>query len=240
MRDIVLDTETTGFDPATGDRLVEIGAIELVNLLPTGRTYHVYIDPERSMPAEAFAVHGLGDEFLSGKPKFAEVAQSFLDFIGDDGQLVIHNAAFDMRFLNAELTRAKFPTLPFSRATDTLDMARRKFPGAQNTLDALCRRFGVDNSNRTLHGALLDSELLAEVYLALMGGRQPDLILEAAPADQQEDDSSEIGQPTRVRRAPRARVLSPRLTEDEIRAHQEFVSTLGKDALWLRFGGTGS
>lgn len=239
MRDIVLDTETTGFDPTTGDRLVEIGAIELMNLLPTGRTYHVYVDPERPMPAEAFAVHGLGDDFLRGKPKFADIAQGFLDFIADDGQLVIHNAAFDMKFLNAELARAKFPTLPFSRATDTLDLARRKFPGAQNTLDALCRRFGVDNSNRTLHGALLDSELLAEVYLALMGGRQPDLILESSPADQQDSGSVEIGHPASTRRAPRPRPLAPRLTPQEARAHQEFIGKLGKDALWLRFSGTG-
>ncbi|WP_294924643.1 DNA polymerase III subunit epsilon [uncultured Paracoccus sp.] len=233
MREIVLDTETTGFDPDKGDRLVEIGAIELVNLLPTGRTFHVYINPERPMPQEAFEVHGLGDDFLGDKPKFAQVAADFLEFVGGDGQLVIHNAAFDMKFLNAELRLAGHPTLPFSRATDTLEIARRKFPGAQNTLDALCRRFGVDNSNRTLHGALLDSELLAEVYLALMGGRQPDLVLEPVAGGDERDGAA--GQATAARRAARPRPLPPRLTPQETAAHEAFVEQMGADALWLRY-----
>lgn len=235
MRDIVLDTETTGFDPDTGDRLVEIGAVELINLIPTGRTFHVYVNPQRSMPAEAFAVHGLGDDFLADKPVFAQVAADFLEFIGHDGQLVIHNAAFDMKFLNAELRRAGYPTLPHARATDTLEIARRKFPGAQNTLDALCRRFGVDNSNRTLHGALLDSELLAEVYLALMGGRQPDLVLAPAASDSDADHTGPIGT-THHHAAPRRpRPLPPRLTAQEIAAHEDFVEQIGKDALWHRY-----
>ena len=153
MREIVLDTETTGFDPETGDRIVEIGAVELMNHLPTGRTYHQYINPERPMPKEAFDVHGLGDDFLRDKPKFAQIVQDFVDFIGDDAKLVIHNAQFDMKFLNAELKWAGHRVMPYSRAVDTLEIARSKFPGAQNSLDALCRRFRIDNSNRTLHGA---------------------------------------------------------------------------------------
>ncbi|MDZ4097467.1 MAG: DNA polymerase III subunit epsilon, partial [Methylophilaceae bacterium] len=164
MREIVLDTETTGFEPSEGHRIVEIGAIELVNHMPTGRTYHQYINPERMMPKEAFEVHGLGDDFLRDKPLFRAIAQDFLAFIGD-ARLVIHNAAFDMKFLNAELNAANFAPLPMGRALDTVLMARKKFPGSPASLDALCRRFGVDNSAREKHGALLDSEILAEVYL---------------------------------------------------------------------------
>ncbi len=172
IREIVLDTETTGMDPADGDRLVEIGCVELVNHLPTGRTFHVYINPEREVPAEAIAVHGLTNAFLADKPTFGEVVGDFMDFIANDSTLVIHNASFDMKFLNAELKKFGFPSIEWKRVIDTLDMARRKFPGSPANLDALCRRFGIDNSNRTLHGALLDSELLAEVYLELLGGRQ--------------------------------------------------------------------
>lgn len=170
MREIVLDTETTGFEPASGDRIVEIGAVELFNHLPTGRTYHQYINPQRAMPTAAFEVHGLGDDFLRDKPVFKDIAAAFLDFIGD-AQLVIHNAAFDMKFLNAELQWAGLPPLPYARATDTLAIAKTRFPGAPASLDALCRRFGVDNSAREKHGALLDSEILAEVYLELVGGQ---------------------------------------------------------------------
>ncbi len=172
MREVVLDTETTGFDPETGDRIVEIGAVELMGHVPTGRTYHQYINPEREMPQEAFEVHGLGDEFLRDKPKFAEIGQAFLDFIGD-AKLVIHNAAFDIKFLNAELKWMNLPQIPWEQAIDTLAIARKRFPGSPASLDALCRRFNIDNSSRTLHGALLDSEILAEVYLELIGGRQP-------------------------------------------------------------------
>ncbi|MFT5001273.1 MAG: DNA polymerase-3 subunit epsilon, partial [Planctomycetota bacterium] len=175
MREIVLDTETTGFDPKSGDRIVEIGAIELMNHMPTGAIYHQYINPERAMPADAFAVHGLGDEFLRDKPVFKNIASDFIEFIGDS-KLIIHNASFDMKFLNAELDWVGRSKLPMDQAIDTLEIARRKFPGAQNSLDALCRRFTVDNSSREKHGALLDSELLAEVYLELIGGRQPDLV----------------------------------------------------------------
>ncbi|SNT74981.1 DNA polymerase III subunit epsilon [Paracoccus seriniphilus] len=232
MREIVLDTETTGFYHDKDDRIVEIGALELEGHLPTGRTFHVYINPERPMPKEAFDVHGLGDDFLRDKPKFAEIAQDFIDFVGDDSRLVIHNASFDMKFLNAELKRAGFPTLPWERALDTLAMARDKFPGAGNSLDALCRRFGVDNSGRELHGALLDSELLAEVYLQLIGGRQPDLVLDQP----QEDSSGAPGQDAFMTpRAPRPHPLPSRLTAEEAKAHAEFIARLGEESVWARY-----
>lgn len=233
MREIVMDTETTGFDADKDDRIVEIGGIELVNHLPTGRTYHVYINPERPMPKEAFEVHGLGDDFLRDKPKFVEIVQGFVDFIGDDARLVIHNASFDMKFLNAELRRAGRPTLPWSRALDTLALAREKFPGSPATLDALCRRFGVDNSNRQLHGALLDSELLAEVYLELIGGRQPDLVLDQPGRGTAAGVQSANTGP----RAPRPQPLAPRLTDAEAAAHAEFVARLGETAVWARYDG---
>ena len=175
MREIVLDTETTGLDPMQGDRIVEIGAVELFNHMPTGATYHQYINPRRSMPQEAFAVHGLGDEFLRDKPLFADIVADFEAFVGKS-RLVIHNAAFDMKFLNAELRWVDRPQIPKSQALDTLAIARKKFPGSPVSLDALCRRFNINNTARTLHGALLDSEILAEVYLELVGGRQPDLL----------------------------------------------------------------
>lgn len=180
MREIVLDTETTGMDPSQGDKLVEIGCVELVNHIPTGRTFHVYINPERDVPAEAVAVHGLTETFLKDKPTFGEVVGDFMDFIGSDSTLVIHNASFDMKFINAELKTYGFPSVEWRRVLDTLDMARRKFPGSPANLDALCRRFNIDNSNRTLHGALLDAELLAEVYLELLGGRQHGLGISVA------------------------------------------------------------
>ncbi len=224
MREIVLDTETTGFDPETGDRIVEIGAVELSGHVPTGRTYHEYINPERSMPDDAFAVHGLGDAFLSDKPKFAEIGRAFLDFIGD-AKLVIHNAAFDMKFLNAELSWMKAPLIPDDRAIDTLAIARRKFPGSPASLDALCRRFAIDNSSRTLHGALLDSEILAEVYLELIGGRQPDFAL-ATQAIEKKGDAGPW------RPGARPRPLAPRLTEEERAAHAEFTGKLGDASLW--------
>lgn len=231
MREIVLDTETTGFDAEKDDRIVEIGALELLNHMPTGQTFHVYINPERSVPAEAFEVHGLGDDFLRDKPKFAEIARDFLDFIGDDAKLVIHNASFDMKFLNAELKRAGFPTLPWSRALDSLALAREKYPGAPASLDALCRRFRVDNSGRELHGALLDSELLAEVYLELIGGRQPDLVLDQPSQKQSVDQAS----PVSVRPLSRPRPLPSRLTEAEAAAHAELVEKMGDVSIWARY-----
>jgi DNA polymerase-3 subunit epsilon len=228
MREIVLDTETTGLDPMAGDRIVEIGAVELLNHMPTGRVYHQYVNPQRAVPQEAFAVHGLSTAFLSDKPVFAEIVDAFLAFVGD-ARLVIHNATFDMKFINAELGWVDRPTLPAGRALDTLDMARRRFPGANNTLDALCRRFGVDNSGRTKHGALLDSELLAEVYLELAGGRQPDLTLDVAAADRRGGVGSDWTPPARPRPLP------PRLNETEAAAHAAFVAEMGETALWARF-----
>lgn len=227
MREIVLDTETTGFDPFSGDRIVEIGAIELVRHMPTSNVFHEYIDPERAMPQEAFEVHGLGDDFLRGKPKFAEIGQKFLDFVGD-AKLVIHNAAFDMKFLNAELKWMGLPQLPFDQAVDTLDIARRRFPGSPASLDALCRRFGIDNSSRTLHGALLDSEILAEVYLELIGGRQPDFGLSsnATPG------ASSPGQTANWTLPPRPSPLASRLSDAEKQAHATFVEALGETTLW--------
>lgn len=228
MREIVLDTETTGFDPEQGDRIVEIGAVELLNHMPTGETYHVYINPDRSMPKEAFEVHGLGDDFLRGQPRFRDIAQGFLDFVRGD-KLVIHNASFDMKFLNAELGWLNLPKLPWEQAIDTLAIARQKFPGASASLDALCRRFGVDNSSRTLHGALLDSEILAEVYLELIGGRQPDFGL-ATSGGSTSDDATDDWRPK-----PRPTPLPPRLTSGEAEAHDAFVKAMGDGAVWNRY-----
>ncbi|RMA42804.1 DNA polymerase III subunit epsilon [Rhodophyticola porphyridii] len=227
MREIVLDTETTGFEPSEGHRIVEIGAVELWQHVPTGRTYHQYINPERDMPNEAFEVHGLGNDFLRDKPIFSDIADAFLEFVAD-GTLVIHNAAFDMKFLNAELSWARKPTLPDSRALDTLAIARRKFPGSPASLDALCRRFGVDNSAREKHGALLDSEILAEVYLELIGGRQPDFALSTQPVD------SSVGASETWRAYPRPAPLPGRLSDEEAAAHEDFVNELGEAALWAR------
>lgn len=230
MREIVLDTETTGFEPTEGHRIVEIGAVELFNHLPTGQTYHQYINPERLMPKEAFEVHGLGDDFLRDKPLFASIGQAFLDFIGD-AQLVIHNAAFDMKFLNHELGRAGLPTLPSARATDTLLIARQKFPGSPASLDALCRRFGVNNAMREKHGALLDSEILAEVYLELVGGRQPDFALNTAAQAQSRDDAANG---TGWRPKPRPEPLPHRITAEESAAHATFIAKLGAAAIWSK------
>lgn len=232
MREIVLDTETTGLDPRNGDRIVEIGAVELVNLLPTGREYHIYINPGRAMPAEAEAVHGLSDAFLSDKPRFESVVDQFLAFIGSDSRLVIHNAGFDMAFLNAELQAARRPVLAMNRAVDTLALARQRFPGSPCTLDALCRRFDVDTSAREKHGALLDSQLLAAVYLELRGGRQPDLVLSVDP---RRPSGSEVAARDDWRPGPRPVALPPRLTPDEVAAHATFVASLGDKAIWRRY-----
>ncbi len=224
MREIVFDTETTGFDPTSGDRLVEIGCVELVNLIPTGRVFHCYINPERDMPAEAFAVHGLSQEFLKQHPVFAEVVADFIDFIGTDAKLVAHNAEFDVKFLNYEMKTCGFPALSPDRIVDTLAITRRKFPGAPATLDALCKRFNIDNAARTKHGALLDSELLAEVYLELMGGRQVGLSLGV-----EQGTSRNATAVVREFRAPRPHAT----TEDEQKAHDAFVAGL-KNAVWLQ------
>lgn len=230
MREIVLDTETTGLDPFAGDRVVEIGAIELFNHLPTGKTYHQYINPMRDMPAEAFAIHGISAEFLADKPVFKAVAREFTNFVGA-AQLVIHNASFDMKFLNAELERAGQQQLPMSQAIDTLMLARKKFPGAQHSLDALCRRFGVDNSHRQKHGALLDSEILAEVYLELIGGRQPDFGLSADADQHRGAEARHRSGPTRRRPTP----MKTRITTAEAKAHAALVESLGEGGVWRQF-----
>ncbi|MEZ7812532.1 MAG: DNA polymerase-3 subunit epsilon [Paracoccaceae bacterium] len=230
MREIVLDTETTGFEPASGDRIVEIGAIELINHMPTGQTYHQYINPERPMPKAAYDVHGLGDDFLRDKPVFAKIAEDFLAFIAN-APLVIHNASFDMKFLNAELVGIGLPALPMSRSIDTVHMARKKFPGSPASLDALCRRFGVDNASRQKHGALLDSEILAEVYLELIGGRQPDLVLASA---QKMPEGSQASQED-WRPHTRPKPLPPLLSNGEHEAHKAFVAQMGVVAIWTKF-----
>ncbi len=229
MREIVLDTETTGLDPLDGHRLVEVGCVELINGIPSGQTFHAYFNPERSMPAEAFAVHGLSDEFLKDKPFFAESADELIAFLGD-APLVIHNAAFDLGFLNAELERAGRGLLARERLVDTLLIARRKHPGGSNRLDDLCVRYAIDNSRRTKHGALLDAELLAEVYVELIGARQAQLVLSQAAAP-----SQAIGEPIIVRQRPVA-VVSV-VTEDDRAAHRAFIATLGENAIWRDYLG---
>ena len=239
MREIVLDTETTGLDPESGDRIVEIGAVELWNHVATGETYHVYINPERSIPEDAFGIHGIGPDLLESprppekgevtlkdKPVFAKVGRGFREFVGDS-KLIIHNAPFDMKFLNAELGWMDASPIPMKQVIDTLEISRKRFPGSPGSLDALCRRFGIDNSNRLLHGALLDSEILAEVYLELIGGRQPDFGLSgtASAASGGTEDWRPTARPT---------ALPSRITGDERAAHQVFVEKLGENALWTR------
>lgn len=230
MREIVLDTETTGLDATRGDRIIEIGAVELVNHFPTGRTYHQYINPQRPVSAGALEVHGLSDDFLADKPVYEEIADRFAEFIGND-ILVIHNAPFDIGFINAELDRLNRAPLELDRVIDTLFMARRKHPAGPNSLNALCARYGIDNSRRDKHGALLDAELLADVYIEMIGGRQATFGL--SPADQQQGDPSE---PARViTAATRPVPLAPRLTQADIDAHRAFVATLGENAIWQRY-----
>jgi DNA polymerase-3 subunit epsilon len=226
MREIVLDTETTGLDPYRGDRLVEIGCVELLNRIPSGQTFHRYVNPQRDMPAEAFAVHGLSGEFLKDKPFFAEVADDLVAFIGD-APLVAHNASFDLSFINAELERAGKPLVARDRVIDTLMLARRKHPGSANRLDDLCARYSIDSSRRVKHGALLDAELLAEVYLELVGGRQAQLILVDAGTDR-----AAAGTARAIVIRPRPIALPPRLTEADLAAHQEFRASLGEKAIW--------
>lgn len=229
MREIALDTETTGLDPANGDRLVEIGCAELENHVATGRTYHIYLNPERDVPAEAEAVHGLSTKFLKDKPLFAEVYTDMLDFIGD-GRLVIHNAEFDIKFLNAELKTVGHKGFKLAEAIDTVKIAREKFPGSPATLDALCRRFGIDNSAREFHGALLDAQLLAEVYLELMGGRQHGLGLSATPRAATLEGAAAISAQATRSRAVREKRSFP-VSAEELDAHAALVGKL-TDALW--------
>src|SRR6266404_9017312 len=220
MREIVLDTETTGLDPLRGDRLVEIGCVEIINRMPTGQTFHRHINPERDIPAEAFAVHGLSTVFLASKPLFAQVVEEFLEFIAD-APLVIHNASFDIGFINAELDRIKRPAIARDRLVDTLLLARRKHPGVSNRLDDLCSRYAIDNSRRTKHGALLDAELLAEVYIDLIGARQSQLVLATESRDIRIDGYGEMP------RRQRELALAPRISDEDRMAHRAFVATLG-------------
>ena len=223
MREIVLDTETTGLDPANGHRIVEIGCVELLNAIPTGETFHVYLDPERDIPMEAFRVHGLSAEFLADKPVFAKIAGDFLKFTGD-AKIVAHNAEFDMRFLNAELGLLGIAPIAQNRVIDTLALARRKFPGAANSLDALCARYGIDASRRSKHGALLDAGILAEVYAELTGGRQAALVFANGAASIGAGGPSLLGQ----RPCP----LPPRLGIEELFFHRAFAATLGAAPVW--------
>ncbi len=235
LREIVLDTETTGTDAAQGDRVIEIGCVELLNHIPTGRTYHAYINPQRPVSEGAFRVHGLSDAFLADKPVFAAIADAFAEFV-EGARLVIHNAAFDVGFLNAEFARVGRPPIDPDLVVDTLVMARRKHPGAPNNLDALCNRYGIDNSKRTKHGALLDSEILAEVYIELLGGRQTDLGLTVmSPAA-----SARSGGASAARAAPRERPTGTRLTDAEREAHAAFVAKLGEKAIWRGYLGEGA
>jgi DNA polymerase-3 subunit epsilon len=227
-REIVLDTETTGLDPGAGHRLIELGCVEIVNKFPTGAIFHELIDPERDVPAEAEAIHGISTAKLKGKPKFAQIAGRFLEFIGDS-TLVIHNAEFDVKFLNAELDRLGKPGIAMARVVDTLALARRKHPGAPSSLDALCRRYGIDNSNRTKHGALLDSELLAVVYGQLTGGPQAKLELVTRENAARLARSGKDQKPLQ-----RQRPLLPRLTDADRAAHRQFLHKEVKDALWLK------
>ncbi len=220
-REIIFDTETTGFDPFSGDRVIEIGCVEMVGKMLTGENFHVYTNPDREVPESAFKIHGISTAMLQDKPRFSEVAQDFLDFVGDSSKLVAHNADFDMKFINWELENAGLEKLPITRFHDTLAMARQKFPGASNSLDGLCKRFGVESSHRTLHGALLDSEILAEVYIELTGGRQAGLELVS---------ENHFVAPSGAK-AKRERRSFP-ASEAEIEAHKEFVKKLD-NPLWL-------
>ena len=232
IREIVLDTETTGLSPDEGHRIIEIGALELINHMPTGKQLHLYIKPERDIDEAAERVHGISNAFLEDKPVFADIAQEFLDFIQDD-VMVIHNASFDMGFINAELKRLGHATLPDNRALDTLMMARRKFPGAQASLDALCRRFNIDNTHRDLHGALIDADLLAEVYIELIGGRQPDLGLASAAIAKSSDGSAGLAQEDgfEIIAGPIRPVRPHEASAEELALHEAFIETL-KDPIW--------
>lgn len=228
MREIVFDTETTGLDPNSGDRLVEIGCVELVNRFPSGRTFHCYFNPERDMPEAAFKVHGLSIDFLKDKPLFVHKVDELIEFLGD-APLVAHNAIFDLGFLNAELERARKAVVARERLVDTLMLARRKHPGGSNRLDDLCSRYRIDNSKRVKHGALLDAELLAEVYVELVGARQANLGFAAVVVGGAEVRA--VSPAIKTRPVP----LPPRVTDEERAAHRAFVATLGSEAIWLKY-----
>ncbi len=227
MREIVLDTETTGLSPEKGDRVVEIGCVELINHVPSQNTFQVYLNPERDMDEGAQKIHGLTNEFLMDKPRFEEIAEDFISYIGNS-KIIAHNASFDINFLNSELVRVNKDKIPEERVVDTLKIAREKFPGARNSLDALCKRFLIDNSNRKLHGALLDSELLAEVYLELIGGKEPDLALAVESINVDEKENQIVIAPS----LKRNKELKSRLTEEDQINHKEFIETLKVNPVW--------
>lgn len=237
LREIIFDTETTGLSHKDGDRVIEIGAVELVNRFPTGKTFHMFINPEeREVHPDALNVHGISNEMLKDKPVFSAVMDEFLDFFSE-GNLVAHNADFDTGFLNAELARCGHPGIDPTRVIDTLKIARRKFPGQRNSLDALCSRFAVDNSHREKHGALLDSELLAEVYIELLGGKQATLTLEPSSKNNGNSGSSQNASgPSTVTTWQRPAPLAPRLNHKDLERHQAFVETLGEDPMWKKVG----
>jgi DNA polymerase III subunit epsilon len=232
MREIVFDTETTGFEPSEGHKIVEIGMIELIDLVPSGNHFHKYINPMRDMPIEAFKVHGLSAQFLSDFPTFGdpEICDAMLEFIGDS-PLIAHNAEFDRKFLNAELSALKLPIIPFERCIDTLQIAKKMFPGAPVSLDALCRRFSIDLKDRSLHGALLDSKLLAAVYLELKGGRERSFGFDNVNDEISENGETNIAQHINKIGA-RNKILSPRIKDSEFLAHNEFIKSLGENAFW--------
>lgn len=227
-RTIILDTETTGLDPNSGHRIVEIGCVELINMVQTGKVYHQYINPERPMPQEAFAIHGLGTDFLSKHPSFKHVVDDFVKFVGDDAEIVIHNASFDMKFLDWEMTQTGHNKIDRTRVIDTLVIARKQNPGGRNSLDALCKRYGINNAHREYHGALLDSQLLAEVYLYLMGGRQPTLILAEQESQQQTDALIDhIG-------TIEFELRSFNPSEEEVESHNKLIEKI-KNPKWLTY-----
>ncbi len=230
LREIVFDTETTGLSPENGDKLLEIGAVELINHIPTGKTYHQYINPERNVPEEVVAVHGLTEDFLKNYPVFADIAQDFVDFVGDDGLLVAHNASFDIKFINYELRKIGKKEYSWDKVVDTLEIARQKFPGSKNNLDALCKRFNIDNSHRTKHGALLDAELLADVYLELLGGAEPSM-LQNSDIMNSAKTMENIKSFTPERKMRELRVFN--ITPEEETEHNEFLKNKLKNALWL-------
>lgn len=229
MREIVFDTETTGLDPKSGDKLVEIGAVELINHMPTGVTYHQYINPEREVPEDAYKVHGLNLEFLKNYPTFRDIAKEWMDFVGDDGILVAHNASFDMSFINHELQGCGYPVYEWDRVIDTLEIARQKFPHSKVNLDALCKRFGVDNTSRTLHGALLDAQLLAEVYLELLGGQEPSMQL-GENAHRDSAVAKTVSAQSLKRQFRPARDFP--LSAEDLAAHEDFMTNKIKDSVW--------
>lgn len=235
MREIVFDTETTGLDPFNGDKIVEIGMVELIDYIPTGNVFHTYVNPLRDVPIEAFRVHGLSAQFLSDYPTFGDprVCDAMLEFIGD-ARLIAHNAEFDRKFINAELDAIGLPPIEFERVFDTWVFAKKKFPGAPVSLDALCKRFGVDLKDRALHGALLDSRLLAEVYLELMGGRERSFGFEAQSQSSEKSNINDSDPIIIEKIGPRLKKLPTRLTEGEKAAHQEFIKTLGEGAFWFK------